>query len=186
MLIMYAAKAVEYGASESVFAAPLHPYTAMLTDSLPTIGDDPRAARHSGSAAEPLAGAQGLPLRRPLPTGDGALPGRGAGAGRAPARALRGPATMRGEFQRAGGDVKLAVILRTEGLNKVYRLGGLTRGREIRALDHVNLNIESDHPVDHQHRGRVGERQDHAGQNPAAAGRAELRQGDDLRQARRR
>jgi peptide/nickel transport system ATP-binding protein len=40
MLIMYAAKAVEYGHSESVFAAPLHPYTRMLISSLPTIGDD--------------------------------------------------------------------------------------------------------------------------------------------------
>jgi peptide/nickel transport system ATP-binding protein len=40
MLIMYAAKAVEYGDSASVFAAPLHPYTRMLVDSLPTIGDD--------------------------------------------------------------------------------------------------------------------------------------------------
>jgi len=40
MLIMYAAKAVEYGDSESVFAAPLHPYTRMLISSLPTIGDD--------------------------------------------------------------------------------------------------------------------------------------------------
>lgn len=40
MLIMYAAKAVEYGDSDSVFAAPLHPYTKMLIGSLPTIGDD--------------------------------------------------------------------------------------------------------------------------------------------------
>jgi peptide/nickel transport system ATP-binding protein len=40
MLIMYAAKAVEYGDSDSVFAAPLHPYTRMLISSLPTIGDD--------------------------------------------------------------------------------------------------------------------------------------------------
>ena len=40
MLIMYAAKAVEYGDSESVFKAPLHPYTKMLISSLPTIGDD--------------------------------------------------------------------------------------------------------------------------------------------------
>ncbi len=39
MLIMYAAKAVEFGDSESVFKAPLHPYTKMLTYSLPTIGD---------------------------------------------------------------------------------------------------------------------------------------------------
>jgi peptide/nickel transport system ATP-binding protein len=40
MLIMYAAKAVEYGDSESVFRDPLHPYTRMLISSLPTIGDD--------------------------------------------------------------------------------------------------------------------------------------------------
>ena len=40
MLIMYAAKAVEYADSETLFAAPLHPYTRMLIRSLPTIGDD--------------------------------------------------------------------------------------------------------------------------------------------------
>jgi peptide/nickel transport system ATP-binding protein len=40
MLIMYAAKAVEYGNTDDVFARPLHPYTLMLTNSLPTIGDD--------------------------------------------------------------------------------------------------------------------------------------------------
>ena len=40
MLIMYAAKVVEFGDSEDIFSAPLHPYTKMLTESLPTIGDD--------------------------------------------------------------------------------------------------------------------------------------------------
>jgi len=40
MLIMYAAKAVEFGDSEDVFEAPQHPYTKMLVESLPTIGDD--------------------------------------------------------------------------------------------------------------------------------------------------
>ncbi len=40
MLIMYAAKAVEFGESAEVFSAPLHPYTRMLIDSLPNIGDD--------------------------------------------------------------------------------------------------------------------------------------------------
>jgi len=40
MLIMYAAKVVEFGDSETIFAKPLHPYTKMLTESLPTIGDD--------------------------------------------------------------------------------------------------------------------------------------------------
>jgi ABC-type oligopeptide transport system ATPase subunit len=41
----------------------------------------------------------------------------------------------------------MAVILRTEGLNKVYRLGSFTRSREIRALNDVNINVESDRPV---------------------------------------
>jgi len=41
----------------------------------------------------------------------------------------------------------MAVILRTEGLNKTYRLGGFGRSRKITALDDVNLNVESDRPV---------------------------------------
>lgn len=41
----------------------------------------------------------------------------------------------------------MAVILRTESLNKIYRLGSLSRNREIRALDDVNIHVESDHPV---------------------------------------
>ena len=40
MLIMYAAKAVEYGGSDDVFERPLHPYSKLLVESLPTIGDD--------------------------------------------------------------------------------------------------------------------------------------------------
>jgi peptide/nickel transport system ATP-binding protein len=40
MLIMYAARAVEYGGSETIFTQPLHPYTRMLINSLPTIGDE--------------------------------------------------------------------------------------------------------------------------------------------------
>lgn len=39
MFIMYAAKGVEYGDSKNVFERPLHPYTRLLTESLPTIGD---------------------------------------------------------------------------------------------------------------------------------------------------
>lgn len=41
----------------------------------------------------------------------------------------------------------MAVILRTEGLNKVYRLGSFTRNREICALDNVSITVESDRPV---------------------------------------
>ena len=39
MLIMYAAKVVEFGATDDIFDKPLHPYTKMLIEALPTIGD---------------------------------------------------------------------------------------------------------------------------------------------------
>lgn len=39
------------------------------------------------------------------------------------------------------------VILRTEGLNKVYRRGGLVGARHITALNDVNITVESDKPV---------------------------------------
>jgi len=41
----------------------------------------------------------------------------------------------------------MAVILKTEGLNKVYRLGSFTRSREIKALNDINIHVESDKPV---------------------------------------
>jgi len=40
MMIMYAAKTVEYANTDDIFKNPLHPYTLMLTSSLPTIGDE--------------------------------------------------------------------------------------------------------------------------------------------------
>lgn len=39
MFIMYAAKGMEYGDSKDVFERPLHPYTRLLIESLPAIGD---------------------------------------------------------------------------------------------------------------------------------------------------
>jgi peptide/nickel transport system ATP-binding protein len=42
MVIMYAAKIVEMGDSEAIFARPRHPYTKMLIESLPRIGDAKR------------------------------------------------------------------------------------------------------------------------------------------------
>ncbi len=70
MLIMYAAKAVEFGDSEDVFKAPLHPYTKMLTESLPTIGDDQMREGIAGrppSLWEDLSGCRFAP-RCPLAT----------------------------------------------------------------------------------------------------------------------
>jgi peptide/nickel transport system ATP-binding protein len=41
----------------------------------------------------------------------------------------------------------MAVILRTEGLNKTYRLGSFFRATRIQALDDVNITVESETPV---------------------------------------
>jgi peptide/nickel transport system ATP-binding protein len=70
MLIMYAAKAVEFGDSEDVFKAALHPYTKMLIESLPTIGDDQMRKGIAGrppSLWEDLHGCRFAP-RCPLAT----------------------------------------------------------------------------------------------------------------------
>jgi peptide/nickel transport system ATP-binding protein len=70
MLIMYAAKAVEYAETEDVFRQPLHPYTLMLTSSLPTIGDDRTRQGLPGqppSLWEPMQGCRFAP-RCPLAT----------------------------------------------------------------------------------------------------------------------
>jgi peptide/nickel transport system ATP-binding protein len=70
MLIMYAAKAVEFGDSEDIFRAPLHPYTKMLIESLPTIGSDQMRKGIAGkppSLWEDLHGCRFAP-RCPLAT----------------------------------------------------------------------------------------------------------------------
>lgn len=41
----------------------------------------------------------------------------------------------------------MTFILKTEGLNKVYRLGGFMRSKSIQALNDVNITVESDKPV---------------------------------------
>jgi peptide/nickel transport system ATP-binding protein len=70
MLIMYAAKAVEYANTPDIFREPLHPYTLMLTSSLPTIGDDRARQGLPGrppSLWDPPAGCRFAP-RCPLAT----------------------------------------------------------------------------------------------------------------------
>ncbi len=70
MLIMYAAKAVEYAETEEFFDEPLHPYTLLLINSLPTIGDDRARQGLPGtppSLWEPQQGCRFAP-RCPLAT----------------------------------------------------------------------------------------------------------------------
>ena len=70
MLIMYAAQVVEFGNSEIIFRQPLHPYTKMLIESLPTIGDKHHREGVSGrppSLWENLVGCR-FAARCPLAT----------------------------------------------------------------------------------------------------------------------
>ena len=57
-----------------VFSEPLHPYTLMLINSLPTIGDDRARQGIAGPAAEPVGRARRAAASRPLPAGDRAVP----------------------------------------------------------------------------------------------------------------
>lgn len=41
----------------------------------------------------------------------------------------------------------MTFILKTEGLNKVYRLGGFMRSKSVQALNDVNITVESNKPV---------------------------------------
>ncbi len=41
----------------------------------------------------------------------------------------------------------MTIILKTEGLNKVYRQGGLVQARQVKALIDVNITVEGDRPV---------------------------------------
>ena len=41
----------------------------------------------------------------------------------------------------------MKTILKTEGLNKEYQLGGFPRSVNIRALNDINIAVESDEPV---------------------------------------
>ncbi len=41
----------------------------------------------------------------------------------------------------------MTTILKTEGLNKVYRQGGLVQARQVKALIDVNITVEGDKPV---------------------------------------
>lgn len=70
MMIMYAAKTVEYANTDDIFNDPLHPYTLMLTSSLPTIGDDRARTGLPGrppSLWEPPQGCR-FAMRCPLAT----------------------------------------------------------------------------------------------------------------------
>ena len=61
VVVMYAGKVVEYSDVHSLFAAPRHPYTIELLDSIPRITDEP------GRRLQPIEGS--IPDVMHLPAG---------------------------------------------------------------------------------------------------------------------
>ena len=92
--VMYLGKVCEVSPSDELYAAPAHPYTRVLLDSIP-VPDPfvaPGRAADQRRAAVARAAAARLPIPHPLPAGDRDLSHRrtGAAAGERRVRARRG------------------------------------------------------------------------------------------------
>ncbi len=75
VVVMYLGREVEKGPVDTIFHAPLHPYTRSLLRSIPSVLAEPRArlATISGSIPHPLARPAGCPFHPRCPD---AMPGR--------------------------------------------------------------------------------------------------------------
>ncbi len=68
VMVIYAGQCVEEGPVGEVFAAPRHPYTRGLLDSVPVPGDRTRLKAIAGHRAEPVrSAARAAPSRRAAP-----------------------------------------------------------------------------------------------------------------------
>jgi oligopeptide/dipeptide ABC transporter ATP-binding protein len=75
VVVMYLGREVEKGPVDTIFHAPMHPYTRSLLRSIPSVLAEPRArlATISGSIPHPLARPPGCPFHPRCPD---AMPGR--------------------------------------------------------------------------------------------------------------
>ncbi len=78
--VMHAGQVVEVAPVRALFRHPAHPYTRALVRSIPRIDREIVMEPIPGAVPSLLNVAAGLPLRRPLPVGRGALPAHQAGA----------------------------------------------------------------------------------------------------------
>ena len=84
--VMYAGSLVELGDIPDVFRAPIHPYTAALMSSSPSVSGEKRPlatlpGRPPGPASRLDRSTTGLPLPSPLPPRYRGVPGRTASPG---------------------------------------------------------------------------------------------------------
>ncbi len=166
--IMYAGRLVEEGRTADVFRAPRHPYTAHLIASLPRLGDIGAQEGTGGRAAQPCRPAAGLPLPSALPARHRDLPARDAADGLAggrpsrrlfPSRRSRRHEPAAARSLRRGADLCDRRLLATPGHRRRRRQPAPRRGTA----------------RDLHHRGRVGQRQDHAGPHDPGHGGAQRR-----------
>ena len=138
VMVMYAGKVVERGPKPDVFAAPGHPYTVGLLDSIPPMsGAKPRRLPAIPGAPPSIAApAGGLSLRSALPPRSRRLPRRPAALPpRPPGREL---------LSRARRRRRVTALLEAENLSKHFTLGGrFSPGgpQVLRAVDSVSLTV---------------------------------------------
>ena len=85
VVVMYAGVVVESAPVRRIFREPQHPYTQGLLASVPALTGGGGGGRQPlraipGHLPDPRPAAARLPVRRPVPAGDAALHGGGAGA----------------------------------------------------------------------------------------------------------
>ncbi len=188
--VMYAARIIERGTAEDIFARPAHPYTVGLMRSVPRL-DKPRVGRLATIEGMPpnlLAPPEGCRFRQRCPIAEhrcgGTPPVTGVGGGDADhtvscwrtdevqtsAATLYGEETNIATAKAPHGD---KVLLNVNGLRQYFKIslrrGLLTRHVDIRAVDDISFNVHEGETV-----GLVGE----SGCGKTSAGRAILHLSD--------
>ena len=142
VMIMYAGRIAEEAPTESIFNAPLHPYTQHLIRSLPMIGERSNKASLNRHTAKPCQPSERLPVPPTLPLCDGCLPDRGARFGHGQRTSSRGlPPDQGGLPMSANGK-----LLDVQHVTVEFHIGGLMGGTLLVAVNDISFSLDNDRP----------------------------------------